>query len=488
MSKVILLELNEVPFRVMDAYCARNPSSVLADLLTRSDQFETVTPDELALDPWISWPTLHRGVPDSKHRILHLGQPLNDVDQTYPPVWQILKNAGVSVGVFGSLHTSAIPADATEYAFYIPDYFDSDVFAHPSSLQSFQTLNLKMTRDSARNVARKVPVKEALNFVVKAPSLGVKLRTAAQVARHLVLEVARPAVRIRRRNLQPLLSIDLFVRQLEKSQPQFATFYTNHVAAAMHRYWGAAFPRDYEAGVLDAEWTAKYGGEVFAAMDILDTMLGTLRKFVTAHPEYTLVIASSMGQAAIEAEHTYEFLTVADLPAFMGAMGLGSSDWELRPAMVPCQCVVVSPEKREAFIAALHELSIDGAHMVESISPVAPMSYDESAEGFFQVFIQFDHYEGDGTVEFRGKTHRLAELGLGNMAHEDGVNCTAQHVPTGSAIVFNTKSVGVKPSERRSVPSTAIAPLLLACFGVSAPEYMEAPSDDVLSFKNLVAQ
>lgn len=473
MSKIILFEMNEVPFRVIDYYCERRPNSALAQVVRSADQYETVTKDELALDPWISWPTLHRGVPDAQHRILHLGQPLGSTNKGYPPIWQLLRSGGASVGVFGSLHSSAAPEDVSSYAFYVPDYFDNDVFTHPVSLRSFQTLNLKMTRDSARNVARKVPIGAAAEFVMRAPALGVRARTALRLAKHLALELVRPAVRIRRRNLQPLLSMDLFLRQLEKSQPDFATFYTNHVAASMHRYWGAAFPEDFADGVLESVWTAKYESEIFAAMDTLDDLLAALKAFLDRHSDYRLVLASSMGQAAIEARHTYEFLTVTDLAQFMAGLGLRESEWQAKPAMVPCQCVVVVPEKREEFLTSLHALSIDGARAIESVSPTAPMSFDESAPNFFQVFIQFDHYEGDGSGDLAGERIKLSEIGIGTMAHEDGVNCTAQHIPNGSLLIYNPTQPRPRTSKREVVSTTAIAPMLLKHFGMTPPEYMD---------------
>ena len=164
MKNIILFEINEVPFRVIDQYCDMRPQSTLARVLSRSRQYETVTEDSLALDPWISWPTMHRGVPDEKHQILHLGQVLDEVDVQYPPIWRLLKQAGVSVGVFGSLHSSAVPDDAADYSFYVPDCFDNEVYAQPRSLETFQEFNLRMTRDSARNVSRKLPVGAAAKF------------------------------------------------------------------------------------------------------------------------------------------------------------------------------------------------------------------------------------------------------------------------------------------------------------------------------------
>ena len=106
MRKVILFELNEVPYPVIDEYCRRKPGSFLAKALPRCAQYVTVAADQLQLDPWITWATLHRGVADVDHGVLHLGQDLDRTDAAFPPLWTIARDGGRSVGVFGSLHSS----------------------------------------------------------------------------------------------------------------------------------------------------------------------------------------------------------------------------------------------------------------------------------------------------------------------------------------------------------------------------------------------
>ena len=78
--KVIMFETNEIPFRVFDDYAQKRPDSHLAKLMAASKQMSTVCEDQIELDPWISWPTLHRGVIDEQHQIVHLGQSL-DLDR-----------------------------------------------------------------------------------------------------------------------------------------------------------------------------------------------------------------------------------------------------------------------------------------------------------------------------------------------------------------------------------------------------------------------
>ncbi len=465
--KLILFEVNEVPYRVLDKYCRDRPDSVLNRIMARSGQFETRTDDRLALDPWISWPTFHRGVNDETHGILHLGQPVDDADRKYPPIWKILKSAGLSVGIFGSLHSSQVPKDASSYSFYVPDYFGTDAFAHPRELIPFQQLNLAMTRASARNVSRSIPG-GALKVMASLLRLGVRNSTVIDLFSQLLSEVWDKTLRIRRRTYQALVMGDLFIHQMERTKPQFATFYTNHVAAAMHRYWGASFPEDY-AQPLDEQWIRKYAGEITFAMDKLDAVLGNLVRFVDKHPEYSLMVASSMGQAAIPAQKTFDFVTVTDLAKFMANLGAPVGTWEGRPAMVPCQSVVVDAAHIGAVRDSLETMVIGGVAAVRDQRPIAPFSYDEAQTGSFQFFIQFDNYRGLEEAALRQGKISFADLGLGLMQHEDGVNCTAQHVAAGSLFVYGA---GLAREKREAISTNDVVPSILRYFGIEPPAYL----------------
>ena len=116
--------------RVIDDFCLRHPRSTLACRLGEFAQFETHT-DDAVLSPWVTWPTVHRGVNDSLHRIHHFGQDLSGVDITYPPLWRILAAHGIPTGVFASLHSYPPPNDAASYAYYVPDSFAAEATCFP---------------------------------------------------------------------------------------------------------------------------------------------------------------------------------------------------------------------------------------------------------------------------------------------------------------------------------------------------------------------
>ena len=138
MRKFIFFELNEVPYTVIDHFCQKYPSSTLAKVLPKCAQIETVAEDEGELSPWKTWPTVHRGVTNSQHKIHDFGENLTSVDEKYPPIWKILADAGKQPGVFSSMHTFPLPTNYQDYSFFIPDPFAGDSNSHPKKLEPFQ--------------------------------------------------------------------------------------------------------------------------------------------------------------------------------------------------------------------------------------------------------------------------------------------------------------------------------------------------------------
>ena len=57
MRKLIVLEINEVPYKVYDHFISKNPTSLLAKVLNESAQYITKSTDQGELHPWSTWPT-----------------------------------------------------------------------------------------------------------------------------------------------------------------------------------------------------------------------------------------------------------------------------------------------------------------------------------------------------------------------------------------------------------------------------------------------
>ncbi|HEY9772489.1 MAG TPA: hypothetical protein V6C81_01635 [Planktothrix sp.] len=466
-TKVILFELNEVPYKILDWYIGNHPHSNLALVAAKSEQYRTLNEDAI-LSPWVTWPSVHRGVFDSHHGISFLGQDLQNADKKYPPVWQMLAAKGVKCGIFGSLHTFPLPAELNNYPFYVPDVFAKESDTHPDVLRTFQELNLVMSRESARNVSAGIPKKLALELALQLPALGISLRTVWQTIQQLIAERLDNTKLCRRRVFQSILAFDAYMHLLKTRKPDFTTFFTNHVASNMHRFWASNFPEDFAGCEQRPDWSAQFNKEIEFAMDQADNFIGQLMQFVHKNSEYSLWIATSMGQGpAREIPYLDTMLLVSDLNKFMSRLGLLPSDWEQRPAMVPDYCVFVSDEKTEMFRGACSQLYIAGHQL----------SLHELEDHFFHFAVgHHDLHKTDQTVTLSGQKVPFDEMGLSCVKSQDSIASSGDHIREGMFITYAPAATPATNKERPQMRSTEIAARILQNYDIAIPEYMRQPT------------
>ena len=460
--KVILFELNEVPYKVIHHFCKLYPESNLAMLVLKGRKYETYAEDQGHLSPWITWPTVHRGVTNEKHFISDFGQDLNEQEKQYPTIWNILAKKGVKVGLFGSLHTYPMPERVEDFSFYVPDTFAAGSECFPKKLETFQKFNLAMARDSSRVVSNKIPGREAVQFLMKLPDMGLKFKTATDIAAQLVDEKINKWKVVRRRTYQSIIGFDIFYKQLESKKPDFVTFFTNHVASSQHRYWAAAFPEDYESLKLGREWMETYNGEIIYTMKKADEMIGRLKKFIEKNPEYSLWILSSMGQQAVEAREIYTDLFVTNGQKFMDNFDLGPGYYELKPSMVPQFNVQIHVDKRKEFEEKLSTLRVNDQ----------PIHSRQKAEGFYSLDIGFPNLdESKIKIQIMGQVIPLEHSGMKNVKIQDRCGATAYHIPNGSLIIY-APAFGLNGKDIANISTTEIAPSILHSLNVPKPSYM----------------
>ena len=281
--------------------------------------------------------------------------------------------------------------------------------------------------------------------------------------RQLLEERRHPERKVRRRTFQSIFSFDIFMRQLRTTTPDFATYFTNHVASSMHRYWAAAYPSDYETYRFDDEWRQKYQGEIAFTMGTFDTHLGRLMEYLAEHPEYDLWVTSSMGQNATETRPLETELAVDDLGKFMKALGVPAHAFETRPAMLPQINVVVADTHKASFLAQLQHLRIAGH----------PFSYREKDAGFISMDFGHPNLQDLATpLEFEGQAAPLSRFGLQPMKIEDKCGANAYHIPQGSLLIYHGGALARPQSQRSEISTLDIAPALLENFAVPRPGYM----------------
>jgi hypothetical protein len=459
-NPVLLLEINEIPWRFLDRYLEDPGFANLRAFFAGARTHTTLVAPDDVLQPWSTWPSFHRGVPQSEHGIDNLGQDPASFRGT--PIWDEFLTRGLDVGICGSLQSW--PArDPGKHGFWIPDTFAQDARCVPEWAEPLQQFNLGLVQENGRVQSTTVGRRETLlRFALAIPRLGIRPRTILATARQLAAERRDPRRVARRTTFQSILFFDLFRKLFDaKRPPAFSTFFTNHVASAMHRYWNNVFPEDFAD--LGPGAPTPHRDTVDFAMQLVEEIVAEAIAWTRANPELRIVFATSMGQHAV----TYPELegyepAVRDLGQLLDAAGVARSDWEPALAMVPqvaLRCPDPAARKRiaevigAARVPSKHMLGVQEIGESLSITIHVPKLADIRAGK-----ILLGRVDGSPPREIP-----FEEAGITFLQVEPG---SGHHQPEGILAVFGG---GVAPDPRRSsMKATEAKGLLMDLAGLAA--------------------
>ena len=459
--KIILYELNEVPKRLINYYVKNYPNSAFARIISEGMIVETFTYDNGELHPWSTWPTVHRGVDNRIHNIRYLNQDL-EYSSKYKPIWEILVENNISVGVFGSLQ-SFPPKENYNYKFYLPDTFSPSPDAYPSNLSLFQKFNLALAGEN-KAISRGISKKQIKEFLLLTIKGIINKLSALKAIIHIIKEQFNPQYKSRRSTIQNVISFKIFLNQLEKNKPEFATYFTNHVAGMMHRYWKYLFPNDFS---LSKNKIDKFHSKsILKAMQIADNDLKDLMKF-SKRNGYNLLVVSSMGQKAIDRGEYIPELVLRDFESLMIGLELNPNNYQLMPAMQPDYCIEArdksSMDKFREVISKLKDL--DGLNIfIERYKPVG-LTLNLS-------LIKSRAVAKNNNCKFNEKKLSISKFGLELIKRDIG---TGYHTPEGILIWFGEDQKKYKSLEKTKIDTCSICPTILDLYGIEKLNYMKNP-------------
>ena len=459
MRPIIVIEVNEVPPAILRWYADRRPRSAIAEAIAQGTLGETVVSDQgvQELYPSQTWASLATGVPYEKHGVYWYGDPK---PAEFPLYWQAAA-AERRVGIVGTLHSSPFAEQCTApgLAFAVPDVFGPDAKTIPTTIEPLQDFNQRMTNQNARAVTSTTPVADYVCGLRALPGSGLRPTTLARLAALAGGVAVGRLAKERLRTAQFMLMADVFDHQLRRSTPDLAVLFTNHIAAAMHRYWPASFPNDWPEPLHGPAWVSRYQNEIPAALDELDRLLGRLMAWCR-QSDATLVIISSMGQVGGGGADSggNRTLVVRDPQLFGAALGLPDG-LTPRSAMVPHLTYHFEEESLAAAEAErLATLSLRRGDLTIDRSGVAvTITYHLDAVTDDQLVI-------DGT------SSPLAAAGLEWL--EVSEHKAGTHHEIGSLLVVNSPSV-VLPDE--PIDYLDVAPAILIGLGMEPLPHHQDP-------------
>jgi hypothetical protein len=463
--KVILLELNEINWPVIDKLIDQHGASYLPNFRRLREEGAWATQVAVErpphLDPWITWVTLHTGVPREVHGASVLEQ--DSVTIRAKRTWDYAHDAGRSVGVFGS--NSAYPPRPVR-GFMIPGPFAPGDETFPKSLEPIQALNRRYTQVHNKTTAAWGPTKLARTGMALF-ALGLRPRTVAATAVQLAREYFAPHMRWKRVGLQPLLNWDFFAQLYRKNSPDFATWHSNHAAHYMHHYWRAWDDSQFRVASTTEE-KAAYGDAVPYGYRLCDELIGRFLRL--AGPNTVLVVASSMGQQPFVSDYYVAGKIVvrfADIDRFLGLLG-PEGVREVVPTMIPqWNLRVTDPSRRRELIERIEGITRTigtrteravAVDETDTILTVTPLGLAEKAPGI--------RYYFNGCPNADPAGYPLEEL----FATDTPTTKQGMHHPEG---ILAFHGAGIKAGLKLSSCSILdVAPTLLALLDVPVPPVM----------------
>ena len=459
-TKLVVVEANEVPLKVFREFAGRNPSSNIAKLLADSSVITTEA-DDVPIEflyPSQTWASFNTGVSYSKHRVNWYNDPK---PAEYPLYYKILAANGRSVGLVNSLHTA--PSEESmansQIKFLIPDIYAKNSLVKPLKYGAFQKFNQELSNKNRRVSSLRLGLRE-IQMGLKLPSLGVRLGTLLNTAKLLCQVATKRVTKERLRNLQFMLTADMFVKLLKQNEVDLAVFFTNHIAGNMHRYWYASFPKEYSGDAYyDDKWVERHLREIQHAVALFDSFIGKMMKFCHSTGR-ALIIVSSMGQYAnpkldVTKDVCY---VIENLPQFVEAFGVQRDKYDPQLAMYP-QYTLKFKNSQDATSA------FRTFQTFQKEPPAGIKIYPDLNDKVLTLSV---HITQD-TLEVLGNRKTISELGVKAEAISD--HHSGKHHPDGTLIIHPRGSTA-----KERVTYLEFAPAVLDFFGVRRPEYMLNPS------------
>lgn len=458
--KILLVELNEITWRLIDPLLKRNELPALADLIRRGVRGTPLAPEVPPdLDPWISWTTVFTGRPPHEHGVKFLEQPPDTVQG--PKIWDLVAKAGKSLGVFGS--TMSWPPRTDVKGFVVPGTFSPGTETHPADLKPIQDLNITYTRAHTPVGGEKLKKPGKLSLFLGLRRLGLKLSTVFRVLNFLVKKKLKLAPEWQAVSLQPVINADLFAHLWRQHRPDFATFHTNHVAHYQHRYWRSFDPTPF-LEKPPAEEVNKFGGCIPFGYRVADEVLGRLTGLVDENT--VLIVASGLGQQPYVVEEFREGRSVLRLQDITRTLELIGVAGKCRPYSVMAPQWNIEFDSLDA-----QKLAVDGFNRAYYGTPDRELFACTEMGNTLCVNIRQKlprplDWDAPCVFPTTGRQVPLREL----VAEKDATPKQGYHEQAGVLVMAGP---GIKAGATVNQCSTLdLAPTMLALMGLPIPAYM----------------
>jgi len=302
--RTLLIELNEINFDFVSQYADIGLLPNLGKLIKRHGVIRTLSEEKYEeLEPWIQWVSAHTGLTFAQHGVFRLG---DSIGRDLYQVWEHLENAGLSVGAVSPMNAENQTRNA---AFFLPDPWTDTRTTGGLLLRRLHDALRQAVNDNARS---HLSVKTLL-LLMAALVRYARLPSSSKYLKYSALARSRPW---HKALLLDLLLSDLFIGEIKRKSPDFATLFLNAGAHIQHHYLFNAAP--YTGSQSNPSWYIdKTQDPLLDVYKLYDNVIGEI---IRLFPNRRLIIATGLHQDPHPATTFYWRLTKHE--AFLRRIGV----------------------------------------------------------------------------------------------------------------------------------------------------------------------
>lgn len=277
---LLLLELNELNLECVEFYCHRGQLPGFARLLSEQGWARTTSEATYhELEPWIQWVTAHTGKTLAEHGVYRLGDIVtHDIEQ----IWERLEAAGLKAGAISPMNANN---RLKHPCFFVPDpWTKTQISARPTLKLLFDAISQAVDDNATTTIS--------LQSVAKLLLGALRYARLSNYPEYLRLARASIAAPWRRALFLDLLLSDVFMGEVRRTKPHFASLFLNAGAHLQHHYYFSA--ACYDGPHRNPQWYLGTGVDpLLEIYSVYDRVLSQVRaKF----PASRVMVATGLRQ------------------------------------------------------------------------------------------------------------------------------------------------------------------------------------------------
>ena len=277
--KLILLELNEINFDIVNKYLESGEQLDNFEKLFLGDLISTSSEKKYShLEPWIQWASVHTGKTFEEHKIFRLG---DIADSSETQIFEKVEKAGFKVGAISPMNTKN---NLINPAYFVPDPWTNTL--SDNSLLS-RMLSYSISQAVNDNAQSKITFK-TLVFLSISLLISLKFIDLVKISFFAATSLFKPW---RKALFLDLALFKIHQYHLEKKLPNFSTLFLNAGAHIQHHYFFNS--KVLKKTLKNPKWYIyEKKDPVLDMLKTYDFIIGELLKI----KEYEKIIATGLSQ------------------------------------------------------------------------------------------------------------------------------------------------------------------------------------------------